>query len=40
MRLAWEQYWYFADFVDQGVQSVANLAGALFGGSIWYFWWD
>jgi hypothetical protein len=40
MRLAWEQYWYCTDLVHQGVESVANLAAGLLGGSIWYFWWD
>jgi hypothetical protein len=40
MRLAWQQYLYCTDIVDQGAESVANLAGGLFLGRTWYFWWD
>lgn len=40
MQLAWQQYWYCADVVDQGVETVANLAGCLLNGKTWYFWWD
>jgi len=40
MELAWQQYLYCADLVDQGVGSVATLAQALKGSTHWYFWWD
>jgi len=39
-QLANEQYLYCTDIVDQGVQSVANLAALLLNQKIWYFWWD
>jgi hypothetical protein len=40
IALAWEQYWYCADIVDQGCESVCNLAATLLNSSYWYFWWD
>jgi hypothetical protein len=40
MELAWEQYLYCVDIVDQGVGSVATLAQALRHSTRWYFWWD
>ncbi len=40
MELAWQQYLYCPDIVDQGVGSVATLAKALQTSSRWYFWWD
>ncbi len=40
MELAWEQYLYCCDIVDQGVGSVATLAQALRHSTRWYFWWD
>jgi hypothetical protein len=40
MQLAMEQYLYCADIVDQGVESVANLATLLLKQKVWYFWWD
>lgn len=40
LELAWEQYIYCCDIVDQGVQTVANLASLLLGSESWYFWWD
>lgn len=40
MQLAMEQYLYCADIVDQGVESVANLAALLLKQKVWYFWWD
>lgn len=40
IALAWEQYWYCADIVDQGCESISNLAGTLLNSSYWYFWWD
>jgi hypothetical protein len=39
-RLAMEQYVYCTDIVDQGVQTLGNLAAALRGSPNWYFWWD
>jgi hypothetical protein len=38
--LAWEQYWYCADIVDQGCGSISNLAATLLNSPYWYFWWD
>jgi hypothetical protein len=38
--LAWEQYWYCTDVVEQGCGSVLNLAATLINSSYWYFWWD
>jgi hypothetical protein len=38
--LAWEQYWYCADIVEQGCGSVSNLAATLLNSRYWYFWWD
>lgn len=40
LELAWQQYLYCADIVDQGVGSVATLAQALRHSTRWYFWWD
>jgi hypothetical protein len=40
MKLAWEQYWYCADIVEQGVETVSNLAATLINSPYWYFWWD
>lgn len=40
MQLAMEQYLYCSDIVDQGVQSVDNLANLLLNQKVWYFWWD
>jgi uncharacterized protein DUF4253 len=38
--LAWEQYWYCVDIVEQGCESVSNLAATLLNSPYWYFWWD
>jgi hypothetical protein len=38
--LAWEQYWYCQDIVEQGCGSVSNLAATLLNSPYWYFWWD
>lgn len=38
--LAWEQYRYCGDIVEQGCGSVSNLAGTLLDSKYWYFWWD
>lgn len=40
MELAWQQYWYCADIVEQGCESVSNLAATLLNSPYWYFWWD
>jgi hypothetical protein len=40
IALAWEQYWYCADIVEQGCGSVSNLAATLLNSPYWYFWWD
>ncbi len=40
MQLAMEQYLYCGDIVDQGVETVANLAALLLKQKVWYFWWD
>jgi hypothetical protein len=38
--LAWEQYWYCSDIVDQECESVSKLAATLINSPYWYFWWD
>jgi hypothetical protein len=38
--LAWEQFWYCTDIVEQGCGSVSNLAATLLNSPYWYFWWD
>ncbi len=38
--LAWEQYWYCADIVEQGCGSVSKLAATLLNSHYWFFWWD
>lgn len=40
MKLANEQYLYCSDIVDQGVESIENLAALLMNSDKWYFWWD
>jgi hypothetical protein len=40
MDLAWEQYLYCADVVEQGCDTVGNLAGLVQGCRFWFFWWD
>lgn len=40
LELARKQYTYCADIVDQGCETIANLAAALLLGTAWYFWWD
>ncbi|WP_286237804.1 DUF4253 domain-containing protein [Neptuniibacter halophilus] len=40
LKLAWEQYLYCPDIVEQGVESVAKLAEVLINHDCWYFWWD
>jgi len=40
ITLAWEQYWYCTDIVEQGVETISNLAATLLNHEYWYFWWD
>ncbi len=40
MKLAIEQYLYCGDIVDQGCQSITDLAASLMNSDYWYFWWD
>ncbi|MBS1700479.1 MAG: DUF4253 domain-containing protein [Armatimonadetes bacterium] len=39
-KLAMEMFWLCPDVVDQGTESVGELANALLGANVWYFWWD
>lgn len=40
MQLAWEQYWYCADIVDQGCETISILGATLLKSPYWFFWWD
>lgn len=40
MELAWEQFTYCSDIVEQGVGTIGRLADGLSKSSYWYFWWD
>ncbi len=40
MELAIQHYLYCSDIVDQGVETVSNLAASLMNHHAWYFWWD
>lgn len=40
IALAIEHFAYCSDIVDQGYGTIDNLAAALLGGRVWYFWWD
>jgi len=40
LGLAWEQYWYCNDIVDQGCGSISKLAATLLNSPYWFFWWD
>lgn len=40
MALAWEQYLYCYDIVDQGVETISNLGSSVINHNAWYFWWD
>lgn len=40
LKLAWEQYWYCPDIVEQGCGSVALLAATIMKSDYWFFWWD
>lgn len=40
LKLAWEQYWYCNDIVDQGCDTISVLAASLLKCRRWFFWWD
>ena len=40
LRLAWQQYWYCPDIVDQGCGTISRLAATLMNSQYWFFWWD
>jgi hypothetical protein len=40
LELAMEQYAYCPDIVEQGVETISNLAATLMASRYWYFWWD
>lgn len=40
MEVAWEQFTYCSDIVEQGVGTVGRLADGLAQSKFWYFWWD
>lgn len=40
MALAWEQYLYCYDIVDQGVETISNLGASVLNYKFWHFWWD
>ncbi len=39
-KLAREHFIYCPDIVDQGTQTLRNLASGLVNGKFWCFWWD
>lgn len=40
LALAREQFLYCTDIVNQGVETIENLAAVLMKSRNWYFWWD
>lgn len=40
LALAYEQFAYCSDIVDQGMDTLDALAATLLNGTIWFFWWD
>ena len=40
IEVAWEQFTYCSDIVEQGVGTVGALADGLAQSTVWYFWWD
>ncbi len=40
MEVAWEQFTYCSDIVEQGVGTIGRLADGLTKSHYWYFWWD
>jgi hypothetical protein len=40
LALAYEQFAYCPDIVEQGVGTLRALAVSLLNASVWFFWWD
>ncbi|MBB5020203.1 hypothetical protein HNQ59_003520 [Chitinivorax tropicus] len=40
ITLAKEQYVYCIDIVEQGTETIEQLAASLLNGRTWFFWWD
>lgn len=40
MALATEQYAFCHDIVEQGAETITNLAAQLLNSRSWFFWWD
>ena len=40
LALAREQYLYCNDIIDQGAETLSNLAAVLMASDWWFFWWD
>ncbi|MDO6423466.1 DUF4253 domain-containing protein [Saccharophagus degradans] len=40
IALAWQHFLYCPDLVEQGEETIANLAAALLDQKVWFFWWD
>jgi len=40
INLAWQQYLYCSDIVEQGTETISNLASSIINHEHWYFWWD
>ena len=40
LEVAQLQYEYCNDIIDQGAETLENLAASLIGATTWYFWWD
>lgn len=40
IELALEHFWYCADIVDQGTETIERLANELLNAPRWFFWWD
>lgn len=40
ITLAYQQFAYCPDIVDQGVGTLDALAATLLEGNVWFFWWD
>ena len=40
MEVAWEQFTYCSDIVEQGVGTIGRLADGLTKSHYWYCWWD
>lgn len=40
IAVAWQHYLYCPDLVEQGEETITNLAAALLDQKVWFFWWD